>query len=628
MKTTARRAIGKHLARAGAACVLTVSAGALTAASAGQAAATVGPACPAAVVSGATAMVTCGYTGAAQYWTVPAGVTQATFTLYGGAGEGGAGGGSGAEVTGTLPVTPGSVLQVNAGQAAGPFGGGSGGGGGASDIRDGTYTLADRLLVAGGGGGGGLNGSGQGPDGTSVTVAGGAGGNAGSPGGAGASAVGSCEETEVGGGGGGAGTATMGGAGGAGNTSGASCGGNITPPNGGAGGEGSGGAAGESLEGTGGGGGGGYYGGGGGAAGTWDQDGDTASGSGGGGGGSSYTGTATGASVNDDPASPPGSGNGEVIITYQPVLAVTSHSLSGHETAVSCLTGSRCVAVGSRGRHGTVVSLAGGAQKYAAVLGGSVVLYSVSCPSRSGCWAIGRPARGSRAYLVKISSAGRPQAERTVAVPSGTSLRVISCASMTSCQLAGTDNRLRPAAVETGTWTGSRLRLYRVKVTGSTSVTITGLSCWHSDCAAVGAAKSVTRSSDLIVTTAGGKPGTLNTNSGYELNGISCISATTCYAAGAAVLVTVTRGAAAGPQVVPGWNGNAIECTGTHCEAAGGQVSGSAYADVLVSLTGGTAGSPVNVQPGQGYTGIAARGTSGFIAIGAGTNGGSEDTVG
>jgi len=99
-------------------------------------------------------------------------------------------------------------------------------------------------------------------------------------------------------------------------------------------------------------------------------------------------------------------------------------------------------------------------------------------------------------------------------------------------------------------------------------------------------------------------------------------------AAGAAVLVTVTRGAAAGPQAVPGWNGNAIECTGTHCEAAGGQVSGSAYADVLVSLTGGTAGAPVNVQPGQGCTGIAARGTSGSIAISAGTNGGSEDTVG
>lgn len=44
---------------------------------------------------------------------------------------------------------------------------------------------------------------------------------------------------------------------------------------------------------------------------------------------------------------------------------------------------------------------------------------------------------------------------------------------------------------------------------------------------------------------------------------------------------------------------------------------GAAYADVLVSLTGGTAGAPVIVQAGQGYTGIAARGSSG-----------SEDTIG
>jgi hypothetical protein len=34
------------------------------------------------------------------------------------------------------------------------------------------------------------------------------------------------------------------------------------------------------------------------------------------------------------------------------------------------------------------------------------------------------------------------------------------------------------------------------------------------------------------------------------------------------------------------------------------------------------------VQTGQGYTGIAARGTSGFIAIAAGSTSGSEDTVG
>jgi hypothetical protein len=200
---------------------------------------------------------------------------------------------------------------------------------------------------------------------------------------------------------------------------------------------------------------------------------------------------------------------------------------------------------------------------------------------------------------------------------------------MTSCQVAGPDNHIKPAAVETGTWNGTRLHLYRVRVAGSAQVSMTGISCWHSDCAAVGSAVAGTVQSDLIVTTSGGKPGPLNADSGYALTSIACVSATTCYAAGAAVLVTVTRGAAADAQAVTGgWNGNAIECTGSDCEAAGGEVFGAAYADVLVSLTGGTAGTPVIVQVGQGYSAIATRAGSGFIAIGAGSSSGSQDTVG
>ena len=81
---------------------------------------------------------------------------------------------------------------------------------------------------------------------------------------------------------------------------------------------------------------------------------------------------------------------------------------------MSCLTASLCVAVGSRRYHGVVVTLANGAQSHAAVLRGSSVIDSVSC-RKSGCWAIGHPDRGAGAYLVKISSAGRPAAERTAA---------------------------------------------------------------------------------------------------------------------------------------------------------------------------------------------------------------------
>jgi len=58
-------------------------------------------------------------------------------------------------------------------------------------------------------------------------------------------------------------------------------------------------------------------------------------------------------------------------------------------------------------------------------------------------------------------------------------------------------------------------------------------------------------------------------------------------------------------------------------------VSGPANADVLVTITNGTAGPPVNVQPGQGYISIAARpATTGFIAIAPATANTTQDTVG
>ena len=99
--------------------------------------------------------MTFNWTGEAQTWTVPDGVTKATFDLYGAEGglaERKSSGGKGGRATAMIPVTGGSSVQVtvggqgqsNANPADGGFNGGGsgqlgGGGGGASDIRiDGT----------------------------------------------------------------------------------------------------------------------------------------------------------------------------------------------------------------------------------------------------------------------------------------------------------------------------------------------------------------------------------------------------------------------------------------------------------------------------------------------------------
>ena len=313
------------------------------------------PAGPASAASGACTtssnQVTCTFTetGSAQTWTVPAGVTSATFTLYGAEGYGSteflAAGGEGAEVTATLTVTPGTALQVNVGQVGqgggtqgasfggggtGQFAGDGGGGGGASDIRtpasDGTYPLANRLLVAGGGGGGGAVESTS--SGLGAGTTGGTGGNAGSAGGTGGSET--VDGTNVEGGvGGGAGTTTAPGTGGTGGqlTGGGSCvGGTGYSGNPGVG------AVGAGAEDGGGAGGGGYYGGGSGGQGAV---GGTAcgaeGGSGGGGGGSSYP----AADVVGPAAAPGQSGNGEVIISYLLPLSVTTTSLPGGQVGTA-----------------------------------------------------------------------------------------------------------------------------------------------------------------------------------------------------------------------------------------------------------------------------------------------------
>ncbi len=157
--------------------------------------------------SGSTATCTFAFTGGAQTWTVPTGVTSASFDAFGAAGGcgplcGDNSGGSGGETKATLTVTPGDVIEIviggQGGQAGAPAtspaggfnGGGAGGegsgpasdgasgagGGGASDIRAGSCAatascgLAARVIVAGGGGGavgltGGAGGSGGHPSG-------------------------------------------------------------------------------------------------------------------------------------------------------------------------------------------------------------------------------------------------------------------------------------------------------------------------------------------------------------------------------------------------------------------------------------------------------------------------------
>src|SRR5262249_21687792 len=108
-----------------------------------------------------------------------------TFDLYGA--QGGAGnngnnaGGRGGRATATLAVTPGATYRIVLGGQGTSGAGGVAGGGGASDVRTGSYSLGERIPVAGGGaGGGGGGGTTGGAGGTTNGVGGSGGGGGGS----------------------------------------------------------------------------------------------------------------------------------------------------------------------------------------------------------------------------------------------------------------------------------------------------------------------------------------------------------------------------------------------------------------------------------------------------------------
>ena len=272
--------------------------------------------CATSTSGGKTTLTFC-YTGAAQTWTVPAGVKSATFTVFGAAGGIGAtlgtpsAAGLGGRAVATIAVVPGSTVTIvvggsgvtpanncatanggaggfNGGGAGGASGGagacGGSGGGGSSDVRIGGAGLGNRVLVAGGGGGATNSNNGTGGAGGGTT-----GGTGGTGGAVGAAGVG--------------GTQIAGGAGG-------------TSTHNGAAGVAGGGGAGATNDSAGvgaGGGGGGWFGGGGGGA---ESDGNA----GGGGGGSAHgpAGAVLTAGVR--------AGAGSVVISYTTPLPAASAS--------------------------------------------------------------------------------------------------------------------------------------------------------------------------------------------------------------------------------------------------------------------------------------------------------------
>ena len=269
-----------------------------------------------------------------QYFSVPAGVSSIDLTASGGSGGSGASAGPGAQITETVPVSPGDTLVVELGGQGGDGGvqgplsqspqGGAGGLSSGDGMNGGpggsTNYLVDGNAGAGGGGGTEVV---DATTGAILVVAGGGGGYGGTSqnqsSGGGGGAVDSLYRST---GGNGYSNYGSGGAGGLGAATGLPAGaGGGTPMTG-------------TLSGGGGGGGGGYHGAGGGGGGNGGAGGGWAAyegGGGGGGGGDSYTPSmATDIAKGDNL-----SGNGVVTVSWTAPKVSTTTSLSVSPSSVT-----------------------------------------------------------------------------------------------------------------------------------------------------------------------------------------------------------------------------------------------------------------------------------------------------
>ena len=185
-----------------------------------------------------TCYITFDYSGDYYYWVPPTGINSLHFDVYGA--QGGRTGGKGGLVSGDLQnltsglyIYPGGAGGMGNTVAGGFNGGGTSGsghadagaGGGASDIRL-TTSLADRIVVAGGGGGmGGWIGGAGAPGGLTIAAAGSKGSPSGTAGGGGTQVSGGTAGTGVTTGNGTAGQLGVGGTGGNGSVAGGGGGG-------------------------------------------------------------------------------------------------------------------------------------------------------------------------------------------------------------------------------------------------------------------------------------------------------------------------------------------------------------------------------------------------------------------
>ena len=309
------------------------------------------------------------------------------------------------------------------------------------------------------------------------------------------------------------------------------------------------------------------------------------------------------------------------------IAAPPASSSQSALAAVSCPSTTSCIAVGAYADGTTEKSLveSGNGTSWSLVASpnptgsNSTILYGVSCPGSTSCFAVGS--------FVNSSFVTKSLVERwngttwtRVANPNPTgannvTLNAVSCTAATSCFAVGSSSDATDQRSLVERWNGTTWTLVTSpNPAGASNVTLSGVSCPTStSCFAVGSFVNTSFVTKSLVERWNGTTWTRVTNpnpagsSSTILNGVSCPTTTSCFAVGSSVDSSFATN-----SFVESWNGttwsigaspnpaggtessfNGVSCsTTTSCFAVGSYVDNASTVSLAESWNG-TSWSPV-----------------------------------
>lgn len=256
-----------------------------------------------------------------------------------------------------------------------------------------------------------------------------------------------------------------------------------------------------------------------------------------------------------------------------PPAAPHAHNVPGQLTSLSCASRSTCFAI-TLAKHNTrfgVIRITDkGAKSHTTLLKENLAPNDLSCPSPAGCEMLAQRRPSAAPVFVPVSShgvVGKPIALGTAA---GVSLANIAChPTRTHCTAVGGYNQTVEVVTVTGTTPTEHDLTLPTSVAG---IQINGVSCPSAtECYAVGAASLHNKEHGVVLPIHDGVPGTPVYVASASYNGmisIACASATTCVSTGYSQFRTFLYALRNGKVTRTSKLANGVEMDGVACQSA------------------------------------------------------------